>query len=72
MEDKLVDDPNFNLPEGFKKEKVKEPVYDFSIPDCAKALIPESKVIATEVMDEIFFDVIGIHFLEPKVSFKIV
>jgi hypothetical protein len=30
----------------------------------------EGQIIATEVMDDILFEAIGIHFLEPLVSFE--
>jgi len=69
LEAEVAQDPDFEMPEGFKKQVIKIPNYDFSIPDCARAVMKESQVVATEVMDEMLFDVLGIHFLEPKVSF---
>ena len=53
------------MPEGFSKVIERMPIYSYKIPECAVKFLPESKVMATEVMDDILFEILGIHFLEP-------
>ena len=64
IEDKINKDPNYPVPEGFTKAIEKTPVYSYKVPECAAKFLKESKVMATEVMDEILFEALGIHFLE--------
>lgn len=70
LEEKCLEDPSYPVPEGFRKVIEKQPVFSFAIPDCAKSLLSEGQVIATELMDEILFDAIGEHFLEPLITFE--
>ena len=70
IEEKLNKYPNYPVPEGFTKAVEKTPVYSYKVPDCAVKFLKESKVMATEVMDEILFQALGIHFLESQVKFK--
>ena len=60
LQDKVNDDQDFPVPEGFKKVLERVPNYSFK----------ESQVVATEMMDQIMFEAVGIHFLEPQVSFS--
>lgn len=53
------------MPEGFKTVLEKVPIYNFNVVPSAAAVLKESQVVATEMMDQILFEAIGIHFLEP-------
>lgn len=70
LEEKINEDPNYPVPEGFSKVIEKLPIYSYKVPDCAVKFLPESKVMATEMMDDILFEALGIHFLEPQIQFK--
>ena len=63
------------MPEGYRKVTEKTPVYNYVIPECARIVMEEhngdQQVFCTELMDEILFDALEIHFLEPQVSFDI-
>jgi hypothetical protein len=65
LDKKINQDPNYPVPEGFTKVIEKMPIYTYKVPECAAKLLKESKVMATEMMDEILFQILGIHFLEP-------
>ena len=49
--------------------KEKQPVYDYKVPDEFKNL-SESRAVAVELLDELFNKALGIHILEPIVTFK--
>ena len=66
---KINQDPNYPVPEGFAKVVEKTPIYTYKVPECAAKFLKESKVMAAEMMDEILFEALGIHFLEPQVKF---
>lgn len=70
IEQKLIQDPTYPVPEGFRKVTEKVPVYDFKIPACAAKVLSEGQVIGTQTMDEILFGAIGVHFLEPHIKFE--
>ena len=70
LEEKCNDDPNFIVPEGFRKILEKQPCFKFEVPQMAKEILGETKSIATEIMDEIVFSAIGTHFLEPLISLE--
>jgi len=42
LEEKLITDPNYPIPEGYKKVVEKEPTFSYKVPDCAKAILPEA------------------------------
>jgi hypothetical protein len=71
LDKKVNEDSTYPIPEGFRKQVEKIPVYSYKIPDCAKPLLKEGQVIATEVMDAILFEALGTHFLEPLISFDV-
>jgi hypothetical protein len=52
-----------NVPLNHKKLEDRIKTVEFGIPDYL--LMPEHKKLSIELMDEIFFMAIGIHFLEP-------
>ena len=67
---KVLVDPSYPIPQGFRKQVEKTPMYTYSVPECAKAILKEGQVVATEMLDTILFEAIGVHFLEPQVSFE--
>lgn len=71
LDKKINQDPNYPVPEGYTKVIEKMPIYTYKVPECAAKFLKESKVMATEMMDEILFEVLGIHFLEPQVKFDV-
>lgn len=71
LDKKINEDPNYPIPEGYTKVVEKIPVYSYKVPECAAKFLKESKVMATEVMDEILNDILGIHFLEPQIKFDV-
>ena len=70
LNEKLKKDPGYPIPEGFIKVTEKTPIYDYKVPLALAQILPESKVIATEVLDDILNTILGFHFLEPLVSFE--
>ena len=71
LDKKLAVDPSYPVPEGFRKQIEKVPLYKYSLPECAAAVLSESQIVVTEVFDDILNEILGIHFLEPQVSFEI-
>jgi hypothetical protein len=65
LEEQVNKDKDFQVPEGFKRVVEKVPIYSFNVPACAAAVLKESQVVATEMMDQILFEAVGVHFLEP-------
>jgi hypothetical protein len=55
LDKKINQDPNYPVPEGFMKVIEKMPIYTYKVPECAAKSLKESKVMATEMMDEILF-----------------
>jgi hypothetical protein len=53
-----------DIPPGFYKVYEREMKFDYTIPEYIP--IPESKKIAVETLDNIIFDIFGIHFLEAR------
>jgi len=45
-------------------------VYKYRVPDTVREFAPESKIVVTELLDEILFKALGQHFLEPLVHFE--
>ena len=70
MQEQANLDPDYQVPEGYKKVLERVPTYSFKVPECAAAVLKESQVVAAETIDEIMFKAVGIHFLEPQVSFS--
>jgi hypothetical protein len=52
------------IPEGYFKTYEREMVFDYTLPDYLP--IKESKKIAVETLDNIVFDIFGLHFLEAR------
>jgi hypothetical protein len=53
------------VPEGFRKVTEKIPIYEYKLPDCAANILSEGQMIATSTVDDLLFEALGIHFLEP-------
>jgi hypothetical protein len=71
LDKQLKKDPSYPIPEGFKKVTEKIPVYNYRLPDVAKAVMTETQCVCTELMDDLLHDTLGIHFLEPCVTFDV-
>jgi len=65
---KIKVDPNYPIPEDYKKVKEREITYEYKLPDYVP--VSENKRIAMELLDEIIFEKLQLHFLEPLVSYK--
>jgi hypothetical protein len=70
LNEKLKLDPQYPIPEGFMKVVEKTPVYDYRIPPELASSLPEGKVIALELVDDILNTAFGFHYLEPLVTFQ--
>lgn len=58
------------MPEGYRKVLERAPILRFEIPQCARQLMGEPRVVAVELLDEIVNRAIGTHFLEPLITFE--
>jgi len=63
-------DPNFKTPEGFKTITETSIIQSHIIPDGLRPSLKESQIISAEIMDEILYKAVGVHFLEPIVTFE--
>ncbi|CAG9311360.1 unnamed protein product [Blepharisma stoltei] len=61
-------DFNIEMPEGYQKVKAKALNVSYKIP--SHLGLWSHQKIALEILDDIFFDTIGIHFLEHNISVK--
>jgi hypothetical protein len=64
---RLQEDPSYPVPEGYSKGIEKVPVYSYRIPESLVSTLPESRVLSTETLDDIVFELFQFHFLEPLV-----
>jgi len=64
---KVNDDPEFIIPEGYKKVTEKDVTISYSL-QCIPA--NENAKICAELLDSIIFDEFSIHFIEPVVHFE--
>jgi hypothetical protein len=53
-----------DIPDGFYKVYEKEQFFDYSLPEYLP--IPESKKIAIETLDNLIFDLFGVHYIEAR------
>jgi hypothetical protein len=65
---KIKEDPNYPIPEDYKKVKEKEMIYEYKLPDYIP--IPNNKRLSMEILDDLIFEKFQFHFLEPIVSYK--
>lgn len=70
LNEKMRNDPQYPIPEGYIKVVEKTPVYEYKIPADIAKCIKESMVISVEVLDGFIHAALGFHFLEPVVSFE--
>ena len=59
------------LPDGFKKKIEKTPIVEYKLPQFViqNSKCTESKIVAVETLDDILYEILGAHFLEPQISF---
>ncbi len=65
---KIKEDPNYPIPEGFKKRKEKTLVYTYGAPSYLN--LSESQTTALDIMDELLTKLFDMHFLEPVCTFE--
>lgn len=65
---KIKEDPNYPIPEDYKKVKEREIIYEHKLPDYIP--IPENKRFCMELLDDLIFKNFQFHFLEPIISYK--
>jgi hypothetical protein len=68
MNRRVKDNPEMIIPEGFYKVTEKEQIFKYELPEYLD--IPESQKVCIEVLDSIFADEMGFHFLEALVSYE--
>ena len=70
LNEKLLSDNSYPVPEGFYKVVERTPLYEYKIPHQAADFIGESKVVAIETLDGWINDIFGFHILEPLISYE--
>jgi hypothetical protein len=65
---RLAQNSNYKIPEGFLKVAEKEVISVYKIPDYFPVKRPQKIVL--EILDKIFADALGVHFLEPMSEVK--
>lgn len=60
---RLKTNPDFVLPEGYVKVKEKDVEIQYNVPE----FYPRSYVVSLEVLDQIFYKALNLHFLSPSV-----
>jgi hypothetical protein len=70
LNEKLANDPNYLIPEGYHKQTERIANYTFLLPETIREQLPESKCDSIEVLDDIINSIFGFHFLEPLVTYE--
>lgn len=70
LNEKLAEDPEVPLPEGFSKVRERVSECDYSIPDYMHSYLGQATVESVTVLDDLINELFGIHFLEPNVTFR--
>ena len=65
---KLEENPEYPVPEGFSKVVEKDLVYRYEVPEFLP--MPENQRFCVEFLDELVHEIIGVHFLEPLVTYE--
>ena len=65
---RVKENPDLIIPEGYYKVVEKEQIMNYHLPDYL--VIPESKKVVIEVLDQIFSENLGFHLLEALVSYE--
>ena len=63
LEQRLMQNPHYPLPEGYKRIVQKEVIEEYEIPNTLG--IRESTKVSCEVLDNLLNNIFGIHFIEP-------
>jgi hypothetical protein len=69
VNEKLVTDPNYPIPEGYLKIKEKTAVYEYTLPRQCEDIMGNGAFHATQILDELVNELFGIHFIEPTVTY---
>lgn len=67
---KLIENPEYPVPEGFKKVKEKTLLYNYEVPKFIE--MKESTKTSLEVLDDLIFEKFQFHILEPIIRTKTV
>ena len=70
LNQRIKEEPNYPLPEGFTKVKEKKTIYSYRVPEEIAPHLGEAKVVCVELIDELLNNAFGIHILEPVVTFQ--
>lgn len=70
INEKIQEEPDYPIPDGFLKVKEKVPIYNYSVPEAAVPFIGEPKTICVELVDELLSKLFDIHVLEPTVTME--
>ena len=65
---RVKENPDLIIPEGYYKVVEKEQIMNYHLPNYL--VIPESKKVVIEVLDQIFSENLGFHLLEALVSYE--
>ena len=68
LNQRIEADPKYPLPDGYYKVKEKEIKYEYKLNDYQG--IPESVIMATEILDELINAKFGIHIMEGIMTFE--
>ena len=67
LSNRLKENPNYSLPEGYTKHIEKEFTYEYNLPSYYQ--IPESKRISILILDSLCDSLFQFHFIEPIVKY---
>jgi len=70
LNDALKKDPEYPLPEAYKKVVEKDVKFSYSLPQ--QLQVPEKFLVCYQVLDDIIKQALGIHLIEPIVDFSTV
>ena len=66
MTKRIQENPDYSLPEGYHKVTEKDQVLTYSVPDCFE----EQHQVCLGVLDDLLHEAIGVHFLEPVITYQ--
>ena len=65
---RIKHNPDILLPEGYYKVNEKEQIFNYELPEYLP--IEESQKISIELLDELLYSTVGVHFLEALVTYE--
>ena len=68
LEKILVNQPNYMLPEGYSSYKELQQISSYKMPTSLP--VSDSKRASLEILDEILFKALGMHFIEPTMELR--